>query len=171
MNFERQHIVPRSYLRRFATKIPKKKRYQIGVIDKSGRAFSQSIDNVGYVKNYYDTNCREDKKHWEHYFANEIEPHYGRDLDLIITKVYMSQPETVILNEYDKKMLTIMMCFQIMRNPQYIDRTIDDMPQFIDGFKKGVIKQNPWLSPEQVRLIKRINYSKDKCKDELLKII
>lgn len=171
MDFKKQHIVPQSYLRRFATQNPKSKKYIIGVRDKSVRLFSQSIENVGYLKNYYDTECHDDKKYWEHYFAKEIEPIYSRDLDLIITKINMSRPEAVILNDDDKEKLTIMMCFQMLRDPDYIDKAISEMPDFVYEFKKKIIKANPELSSDQVRIVKKVNYSKDMCKEEILKII
>lgn len=135
MEFEKQHIVPQSYLKRFATQNPKNKRYLIGVRDKSLRLFSQSIENVGYSKNYYDTNFHGDSKYWEHYFASEIEPIYGSELNSIIVKATMSQPEIIVLDEQDKEALTKMICFQMLRNPGYIDKTIRSMPEFINNQK------------------------------------
>lgn len=171
MDFKKQHIVPQSYLKRFATQDPKSKKYIIGVRDKSLRIFSQSIDNVGFLKNYYDTKFHNDKKYWEHYFATEIEPLYGNKLNSIIAKITMSQQQAFVLDEQDKEALTTMMCFQMLRNPGYIDKTIRSMPEFINNQKKKIIKYNPELTSEQVRLIKKIDYSKDKCKEEILNII
>lgn len=171
MGFEKQHIVPQAYLKRFATQNPKNKKYIIGVMDKSLRIFSQSIDNVGFLKNYYDTSFHDDSKYWEHFFANEIEPLYGRKLNSIITKATMSRSQAIVLDEQDKEVLTTMMCFQMLRNPGYIDKAIHSMPKFINEHKKKIIKCNPELTPEQVRLIKKIDYSKEKCKEEVLNII
>ncbi len=171
MDFEKQHIVPQSYLKRFATQNPKNKKYIIGVRDKSLRLFSQSIENVGFLKNYYDTSFHDDNKYWEHYFANEIEPLYGEKLNSIIVKATMSQPQAIVLDESDKEALTTMMCFQMLRNPGYIDKTINGMPSFINEQKKKIIKCNSELTSEQIRIIKKIDFSKDKCKEEILNII
>lgn len=83
----------------------------------------------------------------------------------------MSQQQAFVLDEQDKEALTTMMCFQMLRNPGYIDKTIRSMPEFINNQKKKIIKYNPELTSEQVRLIKKIDYSKDKCKEEILNII
>lgn len=171
MDFEKQHIVPQSYLKRFATQNPKSKKYLIGVRDKSARLFLQSIENVGYLKNYYDTKCHDDNKYWEHYFAKEIEPLYGRNLDLIIAKITMSRHQAVVLNDNDKNSLTKMMCFQMLRSPDYIDKTIYDMSNFIYELKEEIIKYNPKLSSKQVQMLKKVNCSEDMCKEEILKII
>lgn len=171
MEFEKQHIVSQAYLKRFATQNPKNKKYIIGVRDKSLRFFTQSIDNVGFLKNYYDTCFHDDSKYWEHFFANEIEPLYGRKLNSIIVKATMSQSQAFVLDEQDKEALTTMMCFQMLRNPGYIDKAIHIMPKFINEYKEKIIKCNPELTSEQVRLIKKIDFSKEKRKEEVLNII
>lgn len=171
MGFEKQHIVPQAYLKRFATQNPKNKKYIIGVRDKSLRIFTQSIDNVGFLNNYYDTSFHDDSKYWEHLFASEIEPLYGRELNSIIVKSTMLQSQAIILDEQDKEALTTMICFQMLRSPKYIDKTIKSIPKFISEFKKKIIKCNPELTPELVRLINKIDYSRDKSKEEVLNII
>ena len=84
-----QHIVPQAYLRRFAT-LTENKNYQIGVgiRKKDGRNFfatTQSVKNVGFVKNVYEFDCRKDTpNYWENYFAEVIEPFCGTELSNII---------------------------------------------------------------------------------------
>lgn len=78
----KQHIVPQSYLRRFAT-LTENGNYQIGVgiRKKDGHGFSaatQSVKNVGYIKDFYEFDCRKDiPNYWENYFAEVIEPFCG----------------------------------------------------------------------------------------------
>lgn len=69
--YTKQHIVPKSYLKRFAQK--GESAYRIGVIQKDNRHYIDSINNVGYIKNYYDVDFLEDKKKWEHYFDDNVE--------------------------------------------------------------------------------------------------
>lgn len=136
MGFENQHIVPQSYLKRFATQNIKNKRYIIGVRDKEIRCFTQSVENVGYLKNYYDTSYHDDNKYWEHFFANELEPLYGNDLNHILTKITMSAPESIVLSDNDKRKLSVMICFQLFRCPDYLDSMIEEIPSMMHQYQK-----------------------------------
>ena len=70
----KQHVVPQSYLRRFAKKNKNNKGFHIGVrrYDKTGiHLFVQAIDNIAYIDNYYDVSVRDNPKYWELYFLGK----------------------------------------------------------------------------------------------------
>ena len=72
--YTKQHVVPQSYLQRFAKKNTNNKGYHIGVrLKNKGKInlFTKAIDDIAYVDNYYDVSTREDPKYWEHYFSKK----------------------------------------------------------------------------------------------------
>ena len=71
--FVNQHIVPKRYLDRFASKVDGK--YIIGTRyyeKKQPKLFRASTADVGYIKNFYDVTDRDDPKYWEHFFARRL---------------------------------------------------------------------------------------------------
>lgn len=102
--YTKQHIVPKSYLKRFAQK--GETAYRIGVIQKDNRHYIDSINNVGYIKNYYDIDFLEDKKKWEHYFDDNVEKPCDIPISHIISRVYLSNTDAIVLYEQDKLILS-----------------------------------------------------------------
>ena len=166
--FTNQHIVPVSYLRRFATK--GNSAYRIGVIC-ADKHFIDSIDNVGYIKHYYDIEG-EDSKKWEHYYGKEIEPLYGKPLDGIIAGVTLSPNRQVILDENKKKLLSKLLISQWLRVPDFLDVKIRQMPSMFRQIKKEFLAQNKGkVSKEIEHKIKVFDYPSSKRKDLILSTI
>ncbi|MET3557055.1 hypothetical protein ABID29_000164 [Streptococcus rupicaprae] len=87
----KQHIVPQSYLKNFANKNSNNDGYNISVYHRdSGKVFKSAIKDVAFEKNYYDVSNRENEKHWEDHFAQQIEPMYGQELRNIIARITLS---------------------------------------------------------------------------------
>lgn len=124
-----QHIVPQAYLRRFAT-LTENGNHQIGVgiRKKDGKGFfatTQSVKNVGYVKNIYEFDCRKDTpNYWENYFAQVIEPFCGTALSNLIKKIESSPNTAAVLSHEDKCNLSVLICHQILRSPQALEKSI-----------------------------------------------
>ena len=76
-SYVKQHIVPQSYLKRFAEMNRNNRDYHICVFRKRYKAannpFIRSIKDVGFIKNIYDVTTREDSKYWEHFIDRNIE--------------------------------------------------------------------------------------------------
>lgn len=126
--YVKQHIVPTSYLKRFARR-NNHKDYYIGVrrITDNGkvRLFSSNTRDIGYVCNYYDVNSiHADPKYWEHFFSRELEPMYGNDLNRIIAKVVLNATDNNVLGDEDKTILAKMICFQFARVPAFVNSFI-----------------------------------------------
>ena len=170
-----QHIVPQAYLRRFAT-LTENKNYQIGVgiRKKDGRNFfatTQSVKNVGFVKNVYEFDCRKDTpNYWENYFAEVIEPFCGTELSNIISNIESSQKAAVVLSHEDKCNLSVFICHQIFRSPQALEKSIQIGQKSIERGKKEAqskLKSSfpPILHSFLLSALDRADFSKDEIKD------
>lgn len=119
-----QHVVPQSYLKRFALKVEKDK-YIIytRVVGHDGmpKVFLESISNVGYVRNLYDVEDKEDPKHWEHFLAKQIDILCGNQLDSIISPIYLSNENAVVLSKVSKAVLSRIIMAQLIRIPKSIE--------------------------------------------------
>jgi len=119
-----QHVVPQSYLKRFATRVSKEK-YIIGtrVVGNNGvpKVFFDSISNVGYVRNFYDVEDKEDPKYWEHFLAKQIDVLCGNQLDNIISPMYLSNEKSVVLNQTSKMVLSKIIMAQLIRVPGSVE--------------------------------------------------
>ena len=117
-----QRIVPKRYLDRFGTKDGKRTIIGTRIVSKGNvRFFTESTENVGYIKNYYDVTDKNDPKYWEHYFAREIDTLCGQDMENIIAKVTLSCPNVTVLSAHDKEVLSKLIIAQLMRIPKSID--------------------------------------------------
>ena len=170
-----QHIVPQAYLRRFAT-LTENKNYQIGVgiRKKDGRNFfatTQSVKNVGFVKNVYEFDCRKDTpNYWENYFAEVIEPFCGTELSNIISNIESSQNAAVVLSHEDKCNLSVFICHQIFRSPQALEKSIQIGQKSIERGKKeaqSILKSSfpPFLHSLLLNALDDADFSKDEIKD------
>lgn len=120
--YTNQHIVPKRYLDRFGTKDGKRTIIGTRIVSKGNvRFFTESTENVGYIKNYYEVTDKNDPKYWEHYFAREIDTLCGQDMENIIAKVTLSCPNVTVLSAHDKEVLSKLIIAQLMRIPKSID--------------------------------------------------
>ena len=120
--YTNQHIVPKRYLDRFGTKDGKRTIIGTRIVSKGNvRFFTESTENVGYIKIYYDVTDKNDPKYWEHYFAREIDTLCGQDMENIIAKVTLSCPNVTVLSAHDKEVLSKLIIAQLMRIPKSID--------------------------------------------------
>lgn len=121
-DFKKQHIVPKRYLDRFATK--GEKGYIIGIrIQKTNKVslFTNATCNVGYIDNFYDVSDKNEPKYWEHYLANQIDSLYGSDMENIIATITLSCNDIVVLSNANKEVLARVMVAQMMRIPDSVD--------------------------------------------------
>ena len=126
-NYVKQHVVPRRYLMRFAEHNENNDGYHIGVYrkcDTKGCSYIQNIDKIAYIKNYYDVTTRNDPKYWEHFFASNIEPGYGRGIDNIISRSVLTRCENKVFDLQTKNILSRLIMFQYMRVPIFFDKRI-----------------------------------------------
>lgn len=142
--FVKQHIVPVSYLDRFAD--PDR---MIGtrLIEKDNKVklFKTPTKDVGYIKNFYDVTDKNDPKYWEHYLADQIDTLYGRELGNIISRVTLSCNEKIVLGEYEKNTLSKLIVAQMMRIP--------DSVEYIKTLYKRVI---PEIKAEAIRALPKV---------------
>lgn len=121
-DYTNQHIVPKRYLDRFGTKNGKRTIIGTRFANKGNvHFFTDSTENVGYIKNYYDVTDKNDPKYWEHYFAREIDTLCGQAMENIITKINLSLPNISVLSQHDKEVLSKLITAQLMRIPESID--------------------------------------------------
>ena len=121
-DYVKQHIVPKRYLDRFGTKDGEKTIIGTRIVSKgNAQFFTESTENVGYIKNYYDVTDKDDPKYWEHYFAREIDTLCGQEMENIIAKVTLSCPDVSVLSAHDKEVLSKLIIAQLMRIPESID--------------------------------------------------
>lgn len=120
--FKKQHIVPKCYLDRFATRTDNK--YVIGtrILTKDGkiRLFKQSTSRVGYLENYYDVSDKSDPKFWEHYFSEQVDVLCDKPLGSIISSINLSGVDFV-LGTSEKNILSKIIIAQLLRVPNSFD--------------------------------------------------
>lgn len=136
-SFIKQHIVPVVYLKRFATK--GNSAYRINVLCNK-KQFTNSIENVGWIENYYDVDDDDNKK-WEHFYSKNIEPLYGSPLDKIIAEITLSPDNKIILNNEKKQLLSTLIISQWLRVPDFIDENLKELPSILNQIKKTLLSQ------------------------------
>ena len=118
----KQHVVPKSYLKRFGKKNLNNKGYNIAVKQfKLNKIFIDSVDNVAFRKNFYDVSDKVNPKYWENYFSREIEPLYGLEMAGIIASLTLSNKKNDILTASQILSLSKMISFQILRVPGFLE--------------------------------------------------
>lgn len=118
----KQHIVPQSYLKLFATET-KPDHFMIGVGEYRNSKFNfykNSISNVGYIEYYYEVNQRS-VNFWENRFAKEIEPYCSNYLPDLLLRIQEAQNHEAVLSLDDKIRLGNYLCAQSLRVPAWID--------------------------------------------------
>ncbi|MGX7073241.1 DUF4238 domain-containing protein [Falseniella ignava] len=119
----KQHVAPKSYLKRFGKKNLNNKGYNIAVKQlKSNKIFIDSVDNVAFRKNFYDVSDKKDSKYWEKFFSSEIEPLYGPEMTNIIASLTLSRKKNDVLTVSQIHSLSKMISFQILRVPGFLKR-------------------------------------------------
>lgn len=119
----KQHVVPKSYLKRFGKKNLNNKGYNIAVKQlKSNKIFIDSINNVAFRKNFYDVSDKFNPKYLENYFSIEIEPLYGPEMTNIIASLTLSQKKDDVLTVSQIHSLSKMISFQVLRVPGFLER-------------------------------------------------
>lgn len=167
-----QHIAPQVYLRRFAER--DKDKYIIGVWQKGAKnrepkLFYNSVDNVGYIKRFYDVTNRRDPKYWEKYYAEHIDPLYGAPLDSVIARIVLSRHEAYKLTNEEKQLLSTIISAQMLRVPRIITKNVDLSPQVLEDFKRDFLDAYKGrLSVEQERTIREKQYTEAEYKDIVL---
>ena len=170
--FTKQHIVPQAYLRRFAEKNDKK--YIIGatIVGKDPKYFKQSIENVGFLKNFYNVTDKEDEKHWEHYFGEHIDPLYGKGLDNIIAKSNISNNDSQVLGPEEKELLAKIIISQLLRVPNNVNHVQGYYKKNILKHKKELLTSIPrHRIPKLKPIVNKASFSKQNLKEIYLNTV
>ena len=169
-SYKNQHIVCQAYLNRFATKTGK--HYIIGTrlqSPKQGvKLFTNSVSNVAYIENYYDTCVKNDKKFWEHYLDKEFDALCGQPLGNIVAKITLCPTDRRVLTEDDKALLSRIIISQILRVPAFLDEHVVKSEGMLEGFKQEILNNLPPVFENQRHLIEQISFDSDERKDMVL---
>ena len=170
-SFTKQHIVSKAYLNHFATPGRGKNKFLIGVRQNDLKHYIDSTDNVGYQKDYYDdAEYPDDKKHWEHFYATEIEAPCLKTITNLIAKVTLSSDGNICLTNSEKYDLSKFIVAQFLRVPNFIDYQIYNaqnkmFPQYKTEF---LTTFNHLLSKQQKGTINNICFTDDQVKHIIL---
>jgi len=170
-NYTNQHIVPKRYLNRFGTKSGDRTIIGTRIFSKGKvRFFIDATDNVGYLKNFYDVTDKNDPKYWEHFFAREIDSLCGQDMENIIAKSMLSQKNTIVLSERDKKTLAKVIIAQMTRVPNSFEYATGQLyPKVSKQVKEDVAAFLPQFMLEKYGArLKKIEFPKQSQKELLL---
>lgn len=170
--YDKQHFVPQSYLRRFARPNKYNKGYHIGVrrvTSNETRLFIKDISDVAYIQNYYDVSTRDDPKYWEHYFSQNIETLLGSPLSNIEAKIMLSVPGKAVLDKKDRKILASIISFQYSRIPAFLDPHLKKGVVLGKELKEWVLQTYGHLmSLEQFTRVSQMRIDLDIIKDYVL---
>ena len=169
--YKNQHIVPQAYLNRFATK--KGDNYIIGTrLNSNGKRkinfFTNSVKNVAYLENYYDTLQQKDKKHWEHYLDKNFDTLCGKPLNNIISTITLSSENACVLSSENKSILSRIIMSQAFRVPSYLDEQIETSKDLLASYKEEILNSFPNLDEKKKNLIKQITFDFDTRKNIIL---
>lgn len=171
----KQHIVPQSYLKLFATET-KPDHFMIGVGEYRNSKFNfykNSISNVGYIEYYYEVNQRS-VNFWENRFAKEIEPYCSNHLPDLLQRIQEAQNHESVLTLNDKILLGNYLCAQSLRVPAWIDNAGQKISnRTIKNFKSHALTHIPPYYSDKGRreyctAILRANLTDDEIKDIML---
>ena len=169
----KQHVVPKSYLKRFGKKNLNNKGYNIAVKQlKSNKIFIDSVDNVAFRKNYYDVSDKKDSKHWEKFFSSEIEHLYGPVMTNIIASLTLSQKKNDVLTVSQIHSLSKMIIFQVLRVPGFLERRFENGKIMFDETINETSEQFD-LHPEIIKGILEdfVNNKNDFIRDRTIPLI
>ena len=170
--FKKQHIVPQSYLSRFA--VHKKAdtaimgvRLQCETVPKP-KFFLSSAADVAYRNNYYDTYAQQDEKFWEHYMDRNFDRLCGRPLKNIISSIMLSLHCEKVLTETHKDVLARIILSQSIRVPTVFEGQLNRSNEIISSYKDFLITKYPNLDSSKIEAIKNIEFSADDRKNIVL---
>ena len=170
--FKKQHIVPQSYLSRFA--VHKKAdaaimgvRLQCETVP-NPKFFLCSAADVAYINNYYDTYAQQDAKFWEHYMDQNFDRLCGRPLENIISSIMLSLHCEKVLTETHKDVLARIILSQSIRVPTVFEGQLNRSNEIISSYKDSLITKHPNLDSSQIEAIKNIEFSADERKNIVL---
>lgn len=169
--FKNQHIVPQSYLNRFAER--KGKKYVIGtrfvdVGTNEVKFFTRAVADVAYREYYYDTSVQSDPKYWEHYFCNEIDSLYGKPLESILSDITAYTDEESVLKQEDIHTLAKIIFTQIVRVPDYLEHFIQYLNKVAAAYKADILPKLPNLSKAAKGIIEKFFSTDDELKNFVL---
>ena len=169
-NFKNQHIVCQAYLNRFATKTGK--RYIIGTrlqSQKQGvKLFTNSVANVAYIENYYDTHAQHDKKFWEHYLDKQFDVLCGQPLDNVIAKITLCPADKKVLTKEDKALLSRIIISQMLRVPAFLDDNIAKTEDMLKEYKQEFLSCIPPDYEKHRNVVENISFDFDERKNMVL---
>lgn len=168
----KQHVVPKSYLKRFGMKNLNNNGYNIAVKQlKSNKIFIDSVDNVAFRKNFYDVSDKKDSKHWEKFFSSEIEHLYGPVMTNIIASLTLSQKKNDVLTVSQIHSLSKMITFQVLRVPGFLERRFENGKIMFDETIKETSEQFE-LHPEIIKgILEDFNNKDDFIRNMLISLI
>lgn len=157
----KQHVVPQSYLKRFAKKIPTGKGYRIGVRQlNSNNVFLKSVREVAIEKNYYDVSNMGDTKFWENFFSTEIEPQYGNEMTNIISTIMLSRKKVNVLTNAQIEALAKLIAFQILRVPEFLEARFEGGKEIYDDVIEQITSIIGSLNKNYLNVISELNSNK-----------
>ena len=170
--FKKQHIVPRSYLSRFA--VHKKAdtaimgvRLQCETVPKP-KFFLSSVADVAYRNNYYDTYAQQDTKFWEHYIDHNFDRLCGKPLENIISSIMLSLHNERVLTAQHKDVLARIILSQSIRVPTVFEGQLKRSDKILSSYKESLIAKYPNLGSEKIEAIQNIEFSTDDRKNIVL---
>lgn len=167
--FKKQHIVPQSYLKRFAL-FKRDETYVMGTRlcspkMKTPKFFKSSTADVAYRNNYYDTCAQRDKKFWEHYMDDNFDTLCGKPLGSIISSLRLSMPEKKVLNDAQKDILARIIVSQSIRVPTFFEKQVARSEQLLCKYKADILSQISDQYTDKIELIEKIEFSTDDRKN------
>lgn len=172
----KQHIVPQSYLRLFATE-PRPQKYMIGVgeyRESTLNKYKTSIANVGYIENYYEVYLpHRPVNYWEKRFAHDVEPYCAEILPQLLQKINAASSQEIVLTDKDKASLAKFIRAQSLRTPSWFAEGYRIINQSIRKFKANALSHiPPYYSTkgyhEYCDAVLRTKFTPDEIKDILL---
>ena len=170
--YKKQHIVPQSYLSRFA--VHKKDdvaimgvRLQCKTVPKPKFFLSSAVD-VAYRNNYYDTYAKQDKKFWEHYMEQNFDWLCGKPLQNIISAIMLSLHAEKVLTAQHKEVLAKIILSQSIRVPTVFERQLERSGEIVSSYKDDFIAKYSNLDSNKIEAIKNIEFSNDDRKNIVL---
>ena len=170
--FKKQHIVPQSYLSRFA--VHKKAdaaimgvRLQCDTVPKP-KFFLSSASDVAYRNNYYDTYVQQDEKFWEHYMDRNFDRLCGKPLGNVISSILLSLHNERVLTAQHKDVLARIILSQSIRVPTVFEGQLKRSDEILSSYKESLITKYPNLDSRKIEAIKNIEFSTDDRKNIVL---
>ena len=115
---KKQHYVPQTYLKNFATG---KKNNSLYVLSASPRKiYSSQVEDTAAERNFYAVEKLKNKYIWENTYAQHIEPSFGTLLKQIrkYCENALVQNNSTVISKEQKELLSINIVIQMLRGKQ-----------------------------------------------------